>query len=55
MIDVNEMSVLLVDDMPSMTKFVHKMMRNIGFGKEFFFAHSGKKAMETMNSEIRKV
>lgn len=51
MIDLQEMIVLLVDDMPSMTKFVHKMMRNLGFGKEFFMAHSGREALEILKSE----
>ncbi len=51
MIDLQEMSVLLVDDMPSMTKFVHKMMRNLGFGKEFFMAHSGREALEILKTE----
>lgn len=51
MIDPQEMRVLLVDDMPSMNKFVHKMMRNIGFGKDFFYANSGKEALELLKSE----
>ena len=51
MIDLQEMSVLLVDDMPSMTKFVHKMMKNLGFGKEFFVAHSGREALEILALE----
>ncbi|MBN2418308.1 MAG: response regulator, partial [Deltaproteobacteria bacterium] len=51
MIELQEMSVLLVDDMPSMTKFIHKMMRNLGFGKEFFMAHSGREALEILKTE----
>lgn len=51
MIDPQEMNVLIVDDMPSMTKYIHKMMRNIGYGKEFFFANSGREALELMNAE----
>ena len=51
MIDLQEMNVLLVDDMPSMTKFVYKMMRNLGFGKEFFMAHSGKEALKVLKTE----
>jgi len=51
MIDLQEMNVLLVDDMPSMTKFVHKMMRNLGFGREFFMAHSGREALEILKAE----
>jgi CheY-like chemotaxis protein len=48
MIDIQEMKVLIVDDMPSMCKFIHKMMRNIGFGKEFLFANSGREALEQL-------
>ena len=51
MINLREMSVLIVDDMPSMTKYIHKMMRNIGYGKEFFFAHSGREALSLMRKE----
>jgi len=51
MIDLLQMNVLLVDDMPSMTKFIYKMMRNLGFGKEFFIANSGREAMEILARE----
>jgi len=51
MIDLKEMRVLIVDDMPSMTKFVHKMMKTLGYGKEYFFAHSGREALEILDSE----
>ncbi len=51
MIDLFEMTVLIVDDMPSMTKFVHKMMRTIGYGKEFFFAHNGRDALDILQKE----
>lgn len=51
MIDINEMTVLIVDDLPSMTKFVHKMMRTVGFGNDFFFAHSGREALDILHKE----
>lgn len=51
MIDIHEMSVLIIDDMPSMTKFVHKMMRTVGFGREFFFANSGRDALDLLHKE----
>ena len=51
MIDVHEMKVLIVDDMPSMCKFIHKMMRNIGYGKEFIFSYSGKDALEQLKKQ----
>jgi CheY-like chemotaxis protein len=51
MIDPQEMKVLIVDDMPSMTKFIHNMMRNIGYGRDFFFANSGREALDLMYNE----
>lgn len=51
MIDPREMNILIVDDMPSMVKFLHKMLRNIGYGREFYFASSGKEALDILNSE----
>ena len=51
MIDIHEMRVLIVDDMPSMCKFIHKMMKNIGHGKEFLFANSGKEALDILKKE----
>ena len=51
MIDIREMRVLIVDDMPSMCKFVHKMMRNLGYGREFSFANSGREAFNILKKE----
>ncbi|MBN1850527.1 MAG: response regulator [Deltaproteobacteria bacterium] len=51
MINIQEMKVLIVDDMPSMCKFIHKMMRNIGYGKEFVFANSGREALEQLKKQ----
>ncbi len=51
MMDVQQINVLLVDDMPSMTKFIYKMMKNLGFGKEFFVANSGREAIEILTRE----
>lgn len=51
MIDQREMSVLIVDDVPSMIKFIHKMMRNIGCGRNFFFASSGREALNLLKTE----
>jgi DNA-binding response OmpR family regulator len=51
MINIEQMNVLLVDDMPSMTKFMYKMMKNLGFGREFFVANSGREAMRILAEE----
>ncbi|MFC1867641.1 response regulator [Thermodesulfobacteriota bacterium] len=51
MIDLYEMTVLLVDDMPSMSKFLHKMMRTVGYGRKFFTANSGQDALAILNNE----
>lgn len=51
MIDLQQMNVLIVDDMPSMTKFIYKMMKKLGFGKEFFVANSGREAMDILAME----
>lgn len=51
MISSEEMTVLIVDDMPSVTKFIHKMMKNIGYGKDFLFANSGREALTILNQE----
>jgi len=44
LIDIHEMTVLIVDDMASMSKSVHNMMKIIGYGRRFLFAHSGEEA-----------
>lgn len=51
MIDIHEMTVLIVDDMPSMCKFVHKMMRTVGYGGQFLFANDGKGALDILKKE----
>ncbi len=51
MIDIREMCVLIVDDMVSMSKSIHKMMRVIGYGKHFFFASNGKEAVDILKKE----
>lgn len=52
MIDIREMTVLIVDDMPSMSKFVHKMMRNLGYGANYLFAQNGKDAINILKSDL---
>lgn len=51
MIDIHEMTVLLVDDMISMAKSIHSMMKVIGFGRKFIFCNSGKEALAKLQEE----
>jgi len=51
MIDINEMTVLIVDDMISMCKSIRNMMRVIQYGKEFFYANNGKEALKILQEE----
>ena len=51
MIDIQEMTVLIVDDMVSMTKSIHNMMKVIGFGGNFLFANNGEDALDILQEE----
>ena len=51
MIDINEMTVLIVDDMVSMCKSIHSMMRVIGYGRNVLFAYNGKEALNILQKE----
>jgi len=51
MIDLNEMTVLIVDDIVTMCKSVHRMMNTIGYGDQFFYAHNGKEALRILRKE----
>jgi len=51
MIDINEMTVLIVDDIITMCKSIHNMMRVIGYGKKFFYANNGKEALKILQKE----
>lgn len=51
MIDLHKMNVLIVDDMVSMCKSIHKMMKVIEFGKSFYYAHNGKEALRVLKRE----
>lgn len=52
MIDINEMTVLIVDDMPSMTKSIQNMMKILGIGSEFFVAHSAEDGWNILQEQI---
>lgn len=51
MIDLNEMTVLIVDDIITMCKSIHRMMKTIGYGDQFFYAFNGKEALRIMRKE----
>ena len=51
MIDIHEMSVLIVDDAQPMCKALQKMLRVIGYGKKFFLANNGKDALRILEKE----
>jgi len=51
MIDLNNMTVLIVDDIITMCRSIHRMMTTIGYGKKFFYAHNGKEAFRVLRKE----
>ncbi|MBU3952903.1 MAG: response regulator, partial [Proteobacteria bacterium] len=50
MIDIENMSILVVDDMKSMRLTIRKMLRNLNIGKILRFAENGKEGMEVLRS-----
>ena len=51
MIDIHNMSVLIVDDMDSMCKSIRAIMRVLGYGKTFRFALNGLDAWNLLKKE----
>jgi len=51
MIDLKEMTVLIVDDIITMCKSIHRMMKTIGYGDQFFYAHNGREALRIQRKE----
>jgi len=51
MIDIHKMIVLIVDDQIPTCKFIRKLMKNMGYGEHFLFAHSGEEALDTIWKE----
>ncbi len=51
MIDIHKMIVLIVDDMISMCRSIHTMMKLIGYGQNFFYANSGQEALDMLRKE----
>lgn len=48
MIDLDSMSILVVDDMKSMRLTIRKMLRNLGIGKMLRFAENGKQGLAVL-------
>ncbi|MFH1349667.1 MAG: response regulator [Pseudomonadota bacterium] len=48
MIDIHKMSVLIVDDVILTCKFICKLMKNMGYGQNFLYAHSGEEALDIL-------
>jgi CheY-like chemotaxis protein/Tfp pilus assembly protein PilF len=53
LIDLENMSILVVDDMKSMRLTIRKMLRNLDIGKRLLFAEDGQKGLDILlESEI---
>ena len=51
MIDLNSMTVLIVDDMVSMCRSIHSMLKMIQFGRHVYYAHNGREALTVLQQE----
>jgi len=51
MIDLKEMAVLIVEDIITMCKSIHRMMKTVGYGDQFFYAHNGREALRILRKE----
>ena len=49
MINIESMSILIVDDMKSMRLTIRKMLQNLKIGKNLKFAENGKEGLEILN------
>ena len=50
MIEINTMSILIVDDMKSMRLTIRKMLQNLKIGTNLRFAENGKEGLEILNN-----
>ena len=50
MIDIESMSILVVDDMKSMRLTIRKMLRNLDIGKTLRFAENGKEGLSVLSN-----
>mgnify|MGYP006285555929 FL=1 len=51
MMDLHEMTVLIVDDSMSMCQSISGMMKVVGLGKRFLYANHGKEALDILGRE----
>jgi CheY-like chemotaxis protein len=51
MIDINEMTVLITDDMPNMINTIRSVMKVLGYGKKFIPASNGQEAWQVLKKE----
>jgi CheY-like chemotaxis protein len=51
LIDIRNMTVLIVDDSMNMCQSISGMMKVVGFGKRFLFGHTGKEALDLLARE----
>jgi CheY-like chemotaxis protein len=51
MIDIETMSILVVDDMKSMRLTIRKMLQNLAIGKNLRFAENGRQGLEILDTE----
>lgn len=51
MIDIGEMTVLIVEDSMPMCQSIHAMMKVIGYGRKFLYANNGKDALVVLQKE----
>jgi DNA-binding response OmpR family regulator len=49
MIDINTMTIAIVDDMENMCKSIRGMLKILEYGKKFFIGHNGRDALEILN------
>jgi len=50
MIDIDNMSILVVDDMKSMRLTIRKMLKNLNIGSNLKFAENGREGLEILHS-----
>ena len=50
MINIENMSILVVDDMKSMRLTIRKMLKNLNIGKNLRFAENGREGLEILNN-----
>ena len=51
MIDINKMTVLIVDEIITVCRSIHRMMKTIGYGKRFLYAYNGNEALRVLRKE----